>query len=167
MTTFTYIDASNIIYGVKDEGWKVDFRKLFKYLSERYECRKIFYFGGQEKDNEKQAKFYTILREIGYELVLKPVKLYRQEGGKQVRKANCDVDLTFYAMRDIEAFEKVIFLSGDGDFEILLKHFVKIKKKVIIIANSRRTAKDIKRLKGVQFNDFGSLRGTLSLKDKK
>lgn len=34
--TYAFIDASNIIYGTRYEGWKVDFKKLFKYLKERY-----------------------------------------------------------------------------------------------------------------------------------
>jgi hypothetical protein len=29
--TYAFIDASNIIYGTRDEGWKVDFKKLYKY----------------------------------------------------------------------------------------------------------------------------------------
>lgn len=166
MKVYAYIDASNIIYGVRDEGWKVDFRKLFKYLTERYECKKVFYFAGQENNDEKQAKFYALLRKIGYELVLKPVKMFHQPEGKAIRKANCDVDLTFYAMRDIEKYQKVIFLSGDGDFEILLRYFVQTKKEVVVIANARRTARDIKKLAGIQFNDLGSLQKTLVLAKK-
>ena len=86
MKTYCYIDASNIIYGTRDEGWKVDFRKLYKYLTERYKCKKIYYFDGQEKGNERQRKFYTKLQSFGFELVLKPVKIFKQENGKQVRK---------------------------------------------------------------------------------
>lgn len=167
MRTYAFIDASNIIYGTKDEDWKVDFRKLFKYLKERYKCKKIYYFAGVEKDNKKQEKFYNLLGGIGYDLVLKAVKIYTQLDGSKVRKANCDVDLTFYAMRDLDKFEKVIFLSGDGDFEILLKHLIKIKKEVVVFANSRRTAKEIKLLKGIQFNDLRVLRGTIEFKQRK
>ncbi len=166
--TYAYIDASNIIYGTRDEGWKVDFKKLYKYLTERYECRKVYYFGGQEKDDKKQAGFYNKLASFGYELILKPVKIFKQPGGKQVRKANCDVDLTFYSMRDRDLFKRVIFLSGDGDFEILLKYFVEEKKEVLVFANSKRTAREIKMLKGLRFNDLGVLRGTIERKaDKK
>ncbi len=161
MKTYAFIDASNIIYGTRDEGWKVDFRKLYKYLTERYECKKIYYFGGQEKSDEKQARFYKKLASFGFELILKSVKIFRQPGGKQVRKANCDVDLTFYAMRDRDLFGRAIFLSGDGDFEVLLKYFVNEKKGVVVIANARRTAREIKHLQGIQFNDLGSLRETL------
>lgn len=164
MDTYAFIDASNIIYGTRNEGWKVDFKKLFKYLTERYECKKIYYFGGKDENNKKQADFYKVIDKIGFELVLKPVKIFKQSGGKQVRKANCDVDLTFYAMRDKNLFKRSIFLSGDGDFEILLKHFIDEKKVVIVIANARRTAREIKHLDGIQFNDLSSLRETLNKK---
>lgn len=120
MITYAFIDASNIIYGTRDEGWKVDFKKLFKYLKERFECKQIYYFAGKDEKNLKQQHFYKLLDKFGYTLILKPVKIYRQDGGSLVRKANCDVDLTFYAMRDIAKFNRIIFLSGDGDFEILL-----------------------------------------------
>jgi hypothetical protein len=78
-----------------------------------------------------------------------------------VRKANCDVDLTFCAMRDKDLFERGVFLTGDGDFEVLFKYFLEQKKQVIVIANSKRTAREIKQLKGLQFNDLGVLKQTL------
>lgn len=166
-STYAFIDASNIIYGTRDEGWKVDFKKLYKYLTERFECKKIYYFGGQEVGDEKQEKFYKKLASFGFDLVLKPVKIFKQAGGKPVRKANCDVDLTFYAMRDRDLFARVIFLSGDGDFEILLRYFVEEKKEVLVFANSKRTAREIKRLKGLNFNDLGVLRKTIERGTKK
>ena len=159
--TYAFIDASNIIYGTRDEGWKVDFKKLFKYLKERYKCKKMYYFAGLDKNNKKQQKFYKKLEEFGFELVLKPVKIYTQPDRTKVRKANCDVDLTFYAMRDKDKFDKGIFMTGDGDFEILLKYFLKEKKEVIVIANSRRTSNEIKRLEGIQFNDLFVLKKAL------
>ena len=161
LTTYAFIDASNIIYGTRDDGWKVDFRKLISYLHNRYNCKKIYYFAGLDKKNKQQQKFYTLLKSLGYDLMLKVVKLYPQPGGGVVRKANCDVGLTFYAMRDQDLFERGIFLTGDGDFEVLLKYFLEKKKTIIVIANARRTAREIKKLSGIQFNDLGSLKGTL------
>lgn len=167
MKTYAFIDASNIIYGTRDEGWKVDFRKLYKYLTERYKCKKIYYFGGQDHKNLKQQKFYKLLDKIGYDLKLKPVKIFRDNLGQIVRKANCDVDLTFYAMRDLEKFNRVIFLSGDGDFEILLKHFIKLHKEVVVFANVKRTAREIKKLAKVQFNDLVSFRSVIEFHKKR
>lgn len=63
--TYAFVDASNIIYGTRDEGWKVDFKKLIKYLKERYQCRKVYYFGGREGNNSKQEVFYKKLGSFG------------------------------------------------------------------------------------------------------
>lgn len=164
--TIVFIDASNIIYGTRDEGWKVDFKKLYKYLKERYGSKIIYYFAGQDENNLKQAKFYKLLDKIGYKLIIKPVKTFRQ-GKVTVRKANCDVDLTFFVMRDIDKFNRGIFLTGDGDFEILLKYLVTKNKQVIVIANVYRTAREIKAINGLKFNDLKVLRPILELETKK
>lgn len=165
-TTYAFIDASNIIYGIRDEGWKVDFKKLFKYLKERYKCRKIYYFAGSDTKNLKQQKFYKKLEQFGFDLVLKPVKIYQQPDNSKVRKANCDVDLTFYAMRDKDLFDRVLFLSGDGDFLILYSHFRKLKKQVWVIANGKRTAREIRQLIGPDFTPMKSLRHILEQKKR-
>lgn len=162
--TYAFIDASNIIYGTRDEGWKVDLKRLYKYLKERYSCQKIYYFGGYDKKNVKQQAFYEKLKTFGYELILKPVKIYRQEGGGVIRKANCDVDLTFYTMRDKDEFGKGIFLTGDGDFYILLDYLCKIKKEIIVIANGKRTAKEIRQLLAGNFTPMASLRKIIEYK---
>ncbi len=161
MKTYCFIDASNIIYGTRDDGWKVDFDKLFQYLKNRYECDKVYYFAGIDKKNIKQQNFYKVLGKIGYDLILKKVKIYVQPGGSSVRKANCDVDLTFYAMRDLEKYDRSIFLTGDGDFEVLFKYILKIRKKVIVLGNAKRTAKEIKVIKGLQFNDLKVLKSII------
>lgn len=162
LKTYAFIDASNIIYGTRDEGWKVDFKKLFKYLKERYKCTKVYYFAGLDKKNTKQHHFYQKLERFGYDLVLKPVKIYYQLGGVAVRKANCDVDLTFYAMRDKEKFDKAIFFTGDGDFAILLDYFLKQKKQVLVIATGKRTAKEIRQLVGERFTELKSLKNIIA-----
>lgn len=164
LPTYAFIDASNIIYGTRDDGWKVDFKKLIKYLEERYECKKVFYFAGQDRQNNQQQKFYQLLEKWGFELILKPVKIYIQPGGGKVRKANCDVDLTFYAMRDKDLFQRGIFFTGDGDFEVLFRYFMDKKKEVKVIANGKRTAKEIRKLIGPNFTPMKSLQEILQYK---
>lgn len=163
--TYAFIDASNIIYGTRDEGWKVDFQKLFKYLKERYKCRKIYYFAGQEKEDLKQQKFYKLLEKFGYDLVLKEVKIYKQEDGRNIKKANCDVDLTFYAMRHKDRFQRAVFFSGDGDFFVLLDYLRKQRKKILVIANGKRTAREIRVLMGANFTPISSLQELLKYKN--
>lgn len=205
--TYVFIDASNLFYGgEKSLGWKIDYSKLLKYLKQKYNVDKAFYFGGVEihdfdynylkhktvpidklekyltalikKQGKKitegmlillerhlqRVRFYKKLKQFGYKLYLKPVKLYEQEDGTTKRKANCDVDMAFYLMKEKDNFNKAIILSGDGDFLPVLKYIKEEGKEVIVLARGPRTAKEIKRFAGGNFRDFEYLRERLKMK---
>ena len=54
MITFAFIDASNLFYGgEKSLGWKIDYKKLFNYLKNKYNVSNTFYFGGVETHDFK------------------------------------------------------------------------------------------------------------------
>ena len=59
----------------------------------------------------KRVRFYKRLETIGYHLIIKPVKLYYQEDGTTKRKANCDVDMAFYLMKEKDNFDRAVILS--------------------------------------------------------
>src|SRR3989344_8943981 len=69
-----------------------------------------------------RIRFYKKLDSFGYKLFLKPVKLYEQEDSSTKRKANADVDMTFHLMKEKDNFDRVVVLSGDGDFLPVLKY---------------------------------------------
>ena len=102
----------------------------------------------------QKVKFYMLLEQFGYTLFLKPVKLYDQGDGTMKRKANCDVDMTFHLMKEHGAFDRVVILSGDGDFLPVLKHLKECGKDVIVLSRSARTAKEIRQFAGNNFRDF-------------
>lgn len=102
----------------------------------------------------QRIRFYMKLKKFGYELYLKPVKLYEQEDGTTKRKANCDVEMAFYLMKEKDNFDRVIILSGDGDFLPVLKHLREINKEMIILARGPRTAREIRQFAGANFRDF-------------
>jgi len=111
----------------------------------------------------QRAKFYQKLQEFGYELIIKPVKIFG-EGDSQTKKANCDVDLTFDLMRYMSQYSKLVILSGDGDFAPVLQYLKKKHKEVIVLARGNRTAKEIRQLAGGDFKDFSYLRRYLEHK---
>lgn len=201
MKTYVFIDASNLFYGgEKSLGWKIDYKKLIKYLIDKYGVSEVYYFGGVEihnfhydylenhtvplnklknyllhliKDSAdkfndaellligrhlQRIKFYLKLERFGYKLFLKPVKLYEQEDGTTKRKANCDVEMAFYLMKEKDKFDRVIVLSGDGDFLPVLKYLKSEGKEVIVLARGKRTAKEIKKFAGDKFKDFVELK---------
>ena len=111
----------------------------------------------------QRVRFYLKLAKFGYELHLKPVKLYDQDDGTTKRKANCDVDMDFYLMKEKDNFDRVIILSGDGDFLPVLKYLKNRGKEVIILARGPRTAKEIRQFAGSNFRDFEYLKYRLAM----
>jgi len=114
----------------------------------------------------QRVRFYLKLESFGYELHLKPVKLYEQDDGTTKRKANCDVDMAFYLMKEKDSFDRVIILSGDGDFLPVLKHLKSKGKEIIILARSPRTAKEIRQFAAANFRDFEYLKYKLRMEEK-
>jgi uncharacterized LabA/DUF88 family protein len=106
----------------------------------------------------KQVRFYQKLEDFGFRLILKPVKTYVDDEGAQKRKANCDVEMAFNMMRKKDVFDRVIVLSGDGDFLPVLKYLRStVGKEVLILSRGPRTAKEIKQFAGDKFIDLISI----------
>ncbi len=111
----------------------------------------------------QRVRFYLKLEKFGYTLFLKPVKLYEQDDGTTKRKANCDVEMAFYLMKEKENFDRILLLSGDGDFLPVLKYLQGAGKEVIVLARSKRTAKEIRQFAGSNFRDFEYLKYRLKM----
>ena len=114
----------------------------------------------------QRIRFYLKLEKFGYELHLKPVKLYEQDDGTTKRKANCDVDMTFYLMKERDGFDKVVILSGDGDFLPILKYLKEKGTEIIVLARGPRTAREIRQFAGGNFRDFEYLKYRLKIEEK-
>jgi len=114
----------------------------------------------------RRVRFYLRLKGFGYTLYLKPVKLYDQDDGTTKRKANCDVDMAFYLMREMDNFERTIILSGDGDFLPVLKHLKNEGKEILLLARGPRTARELRQFAGSNFRDFEYLRNILRFEEK-
>jgi len=113
----------------------------------------------------QRIRFYLKLEKFGYELHLKPVKLYEQDDGTTKRKANCDVDMAFYLMKEKGNFDRIIILSGDGDFFPVLKYLKNQGKEIIILARGSRTAKEIRQFAAANFRDFEYLKYRLKYEE--
>ena len=113
-----------------------------------------------------RVNFYRKLKGFGYELYLKPVKSYPDDEGNVKRKANCDVDMAFYLMKEKDNFGRAVILSGDGDFLPVLKFLGREGKEIFVLARGRRTAKEIRQFAAGNFRDFEYLKYLLKF-DKK
>ncbi|MCX7081780.1 MAG: NYN domain-containing protein [Methylococcales bacterium] len=69
-----------------------------------------------DKGDSQQLGFQQILRQIGFEVKLKPY-IQRSDGSA---KGDWDVGITLDAIEYAERADVIILLSGDGDFDLLL-----------------------------------------------
>lgn len=161
LATYAFIDASNIIYGARAEGWFIDQKKLLLYLKRKFQVKKAFFYYGKDSNDPKKEAFLNKLRQFSFTLRVKEIKRF----GKRT-KANCDVDLTMDMLIKMREYKRAIVLTGDGDFAPLLSYLIVKKKKIVIISSPKRTAKEIKSIAGKNHIDFGSLKYMLEYKKR-
>ncbi|MCX6735502.1 MAG: NYN domain-containing protein [Candidatus Parcubacteria bacterium] len=112
---FAYIDGANLHRGVKELGWKLDYKKLRVWLDEKYGVKKAYIFIGFISQN---TRLYRDFQNWGYIVVFKPIIPF----GDGEIKGNCDAELVLQTVSDMyeKTYDKAIIVSGDGDFACLV-----------------------------------------------
>lgn len=129
---YAFIDSQNLNLSVSNDledkkrkktiyrGWKLDFKKFYVYLKEKYKIKKAFVFIGYKKEYEK---LYSSLKKWGYKIIFKPTL---DHAGKT--KGNVDAELVLHTMIEFENYDGTIVVSGDGDFHCLIEYLEKENK---------------------------------------
>ena len=128
-----FIDAANMLYSQQTLKWQIDYKKLIHYLNESSDCSFIGFYYGTVNKNKGQERFFEMLKDRGYSLRTKPVKYIKTKKGT-ILKGNLDVEIVFDILSLTNTFDSCVLMSGDSDFEIVLKHLRSLKKKVIVIS---------------------------------
>jgi len=138
-----FIDAANLELSAKDRGWKVDYRKLYKWLKVADKLKYIGFFTVRF-DNKSHDAFLTILKKTGYKLVTKPLKVIRNKSKTgHTRKANFDVEIAVEAVKQIDSFDTMILFSGDSDFDYLLRELKTKGKKTIVVSTKYHISREL------------------------
>lgn len=64
--------------------------------------------------------FYLVLRDLGYKVIEKKVKWYTDRGVRYA-KANSDMDMAVDALLQSENLDRVLLVTGDGDFDQVVR----------------------------------------------
>lgn len=165
--TAVFIDSSNIYFSYKTLKWKIDFQKLLNYFKSNTDLFRIAFYGAINPENKKERKFHDFLEIIGYVVRHKEIKFIKDEkdavyGGHH--KGNIDVDLTIDAVHFRDDYDSFILLSGDGDFESLIKYLKAFRKRCIVMSTKGHIS--IELLRQAKFIDFKKIRDEIELKNK-
>lgn len=116
------VDVQNVYYTTRSAYKRnFDYNGFWKKISEQGEIIHAFAYA-VDKGDDKQKQFQNILRAIGFTVKLKPF-IQRADGSA---KGDWDVGITIDALDVADVVDKIIFVTGDGDFSILID---KIRKK--------------------------------------
>ena len=148
---YAFIDGQNLYLGTKSKNWLIDFERLKIYLSDKYSVNKIFYFWGYY--DQKNEKIYNKLIRSGYILIFKE----HNKNFISNKKGNIDSNLVFEVMKKIrtkERFDKILVISGDGDYKKMINYLInKNKLKKILFPNGRDASSLYKKI-GSEYYDF-------------
>jgi uncharacterized LabA/DUF88 family protein len=112
-----FVDVQNIYYTCREAyGRNFDYNKFWAVATQDCELVTAVAYATDSGD-EKQGQFQNILRSIGFTVKLKPVRK-RLDG---TSKADWDVGIALDIYEAAADCDRVILLSGDGDFGILLE----------------------------------------------
>lgn len=134
------VDVQNIYYTCR-QGFSKSFNynMLWAYASADHQIH-IANAYAIDSGNEKQRQFQNILRAIGFNVKLKPY-IQRQDGSA---KGDWDVGITIDALEAGESVDKILLLSGDGDFDLLVKKLqCKYKCTVEVVGVEQLTANSL------------------------
>ncbi len=123
-----FVDGQNLYRNTAKkeiDSWKVDLARFRVYLQEKYNVDKAYYFLGFVQ--EMNQELYEEIQNAGFVLI------FREHNPAMVgkKKGNVDSDIIFHIMKKIykqEDFNKVILVSGDGDYKLLVDFLIEENK---------------------------------------
>ena len=112
-----FADVQNIYYTTREAyGRQFNYRELWRRVAARGIIVSATAYAIQRHD-DRQKKFQDVLKQLGFEVKLKPY-IQRRDGSA---KGDWDVGIAIDVMEAAQRVDTVILLSGDGDFDLLLK----------------------------------------------
>jgi uncharacterized LabA/DUF88 family protein len=132
LPNYAFIDAQNLYLGAKEAGVKLSYKKFRVYLKEKYNVERAYLFIGYVPENQN---LYDDLQEKGFLLKFKPV--LPGGPGQKPKEGNVDADLAFNVMRYYKEDAKAVVVTGDGDFDNMVKYLRKKGKLAAVIAPNK------------------------------
>ncbi len=132
-----FIDGQNLYLGTTKikPSWEIDLARFRVYLQKKYNVKKAYYYLGYASDGYEYL--YTKIQEAGFIINFKKHNILI--GTK--KKGNVDTDIVFDVMEKLyrkEKFDKIVLVSGDGDYIRLVRFLIKENKfKKVLFPNKK------------------------------
>ena len=139
LRNIAYIDGQNLYMGTakNEPRWTVDLVRFRQYLDRKYGVDDAYYYLGYIQEGSNIDKLYESIQKAGFILV------FREHNSAMLgkKKGNVDADIIFSIMKRLylkEKFDKVVLVSGDGDYKMLVDFLIEKDRFEKILFPNRR-----------------------------
>lgn len=139
---YAFIDGQNLHMNTakkRRNPWKIDLVRFRLYLKKRHNVSKAYYFFGYPQESNEEI--YKEIERTGFILVFRA----HNSGMLGLKKGNVDADIIFHVLWKLykrENFHKVVLVSGDGDFKLLVDALIEENKfeKILFPSSTNRSS---------------------------
>ena len=115
-TVLILVDVQNVYYTTRQAfNRRFDYNTFWSSVTSEGQVVKAIAYA-IDRGDKKQREFQNILRAIGFEVKLKPF-IQRSDGSA---KGDWDVGIAIDALEYAAEVDRVVLVSGDGDFDLLV-----------------------------------------------
>lgn len=139
-----YIDGQNLHMGTAKSTpkWHIDLARFRRYLADKYHVVDAYYYLGFVQTGEEYDKLYESIQKAGFILV------FREHNSAMLgtKKGNVDSDIIFNTMKRLylkEDFDRIVLVSGDGDYKMLVDFLIKEGRFEKILFPNKRYASSL------------------------
>ena len=133
----------------ENNPWIIDLARFRVYLEQKYDVSKAYYFLGYVQ--EENQELYEEIQNAGF--LLK----FREHNPAMIgkKKGNVDSDIIFHIMKKMykkEDFEKIILVSGDGDYKLVIDFLIEEGRfEKVLFPDKKRASSLYKKLSNKYF----------------
>jgi len=120
-----YNDGQNLYMGTAKSNpkWHIDLARFRIYLEQKYNVERAYYYLGYVQEGLQIEQLYETIQAAGF------VLMFRQHNSAMLgkKKGNVDSDIIFSIMKRLyqkDSFQKIILVSGDGDYKMLVDFLI-------------------------------------------
>ena len=140
MKNQAFVDGQNLYMNTKENSWTVDLKKFRRYLTEKFQVDKAYYFLGAV--DEQNQSLYELIQTAGFILV------FREHSQNMLgkKKGNVDTDIVFTIMSkliDDQELGQVLLVSGDGDYFKMVDYLIKKQRFCKLLAPNRHSTSSL------------------------
>lgn len=151
MSNQAFIDGQNLHMNTKSFGWSIDLARFRVYLRDKYDVDTAYYFLGAI--DEAQQSLYENIQKAGF------ILSFREHSQSMIgkKKGNVDTDIVFHVMEKIsekEQFNKIVLVSGDGDYFKMVNYLIKKDKFAKLLAPNKKSMSSLYRSITPKYTDF-------------